>query len=338
MAKRRKKMLFTLILIGLLTSLPACYERAQNEDPGDSDAETETASSQDTDTDSSIPSDSDTDSATDEEICSTWEIEESFDVPSPQIDETTTIEDLCSATSSPLINHAAAEVQINIYSEDNSLATGQIRVHEQLRDRVIGLPNVELKSVDPNLEGGSISNVQAAGELFTFHLEFDKSSWLQPGQSIFQLTVTLDISCEAPSSESKQISSMTYIELCDDVDHPIWVSSGNTCVVCQEVCEMAACPIPVTDQSDQIPLSGSPRLEIVPVASSGRSIFLFAEHRDTKGKLSYEWRTSSGSISTPTSPGAIWQLPRDAGPHLVQLVLRDDVSAQVATLRMRHKA
>ena len=62
---------------------------------------------------------------------------------------------------------------------------------------------------------------------------------------------------------------------------------------------------------------------------SGESPFLTFPLFGTKGPARYRWNVSAGSIDDDDQGGVVWQLPREARPHLVQVCLEDLESASV---------
>jgi hypothetical protein len=134
------------------------------------------------------------------------------------------------------------------------------------------------------------------------------------------------------------VESFAYVHLCEGEEHRIWVSSGGECTICYEVCEKIASPLPSARDSALPTLAGSPKAQIVPVARYGRNLILFVEYRGTRGRVSYLWKASSGTITASDQAGIIWELPPDPGPHFIQVAVKDADSAVLATLNWRHRA
>ncbi|MCP4678794.1 MAG: hypothetical protein GY854_25565 [Deltaproteobacteria bacterium] len=373
MAKKPKKLLFTLIIIGLLTGGPSCYKRemiiseadggdhagadsgagadADSDTDTDSDGDTDADSDGDTDADSDgdtdadsdgdTDADSDGDSDTEEEICE-WEGDEDvYTVPSPSDGVAPTLEDLCQTSFQVVESNKAAPVDLSIDSNDEYLATGMIELADGIEDRIVGLPEIAIIEAYPDkLTQAAVTDIAESAGGFRFNMEFPYPSILDPGYTEMTVKVTVEVMCDDMSGDTQMVESTTYLHLCDDVEHPIWVSSGGECTVCSEICEKIASPLPASRNSSDhglIALSGSPNLEIVPVARYGRSIVLFADHRDTEGALSFQWRASSGSVTGEDQAGVIWEVPREPGPHLIQVAMKDASSAVVSTLSWQHR-
>jgi len=368
MAKKPKKLLFTLILIGLLTSGPGCSENKKTNvdtndtemDSGadtsgdvDTDVDTDTDGDSDSDSDSDADSDSDGDSDSDagsdheeliQEICDGFG--DVHQVPSPPDGITPNPENLCAVDTQVVTSNKAATVTLTIDSEDyyspnwQYLATGQIILAEGIGDRIVGIPVIEVIQSEPaELTDATITDIETSQDGFTFNIAFPNETWIEPGEAEVIIQVTFELTCGDASSDTQMVESATFLHLCHDAKFPpIWVSSGGECAVCYEVCEKIASPLPALRDTGPAALSGSPRAEIVPVAHYGRSLVLFVEHRDTKGPLSYHWKVSGGDLTGEDQAGVIWKLPHESGPHLIQVAIKDSTSAVVTTMSWQHKA
>ncbi len=366
MAKKPKKLLFTLILIGLLTSGPACYQSAGNSlDPdasahaepdsgtagsdadsdadadsdGDSDGDGDGDSDGDTDSDSDADGDTDgdADTDTDTEPCAQWDHEWSYEVPSPDDGIPPLPAELCQSTAPIAESNRAARVNLEILS--GTELRGRIEIADSLEGRVVEVSSVAVCGAMPGeLYNAEISSITETSDGFTFLMTYSDTVELWPNYSELDVCVVLSIACNDGSGQTQMVESITFLHACDSSDGPIWVSSGGECTICEEVCEVAANPIPSPEESTDLPLAGSPRVHIVPVARYGRSLLLFAEPSLTRGKVSYSWRASSGTLSTSKHAGVIWELPEEPGPHLIQVAVEDERSAAVTMLRWRHAA
>ncbi len=346
MAKKPKKLLFTLILIGLLTSGLGCYRTTETKVDAGADADTDSDADGDADGDTDADADDDTDTDADTEPCGEWNGgEDSYEVPSPQDGVLPDPESLCASVWDTVRSNRAARVTLNVNSQAFNLATGRIELVNGLQDRIIGLPTITVIDAQPDeLNKALVTDVAALGRGFTFNIEFPESAWLEPGLAeitgIAEITaeVVLEVMCDDSSNDTQMVESATYIHLCENKDHLDWVSSGDVCTICHEINEIAASPLPTSCGEDSAALSGSPRVEIIPVARYGRSLVLFAEHWGVEKSLSFSWSASKGSISGEDQSGVIWELPTDPGPHMIQVAVKGSNSAAVATLRLRHKA
>lgn len=344
MFARPKKLLFVLIVVGLLTCGGGCQETEPIDTGGDSDTDGDTDSDTDTDTgtDSDADSDSDSDSDTGtDDLCGWAGVDELYEVPSPEDGVEPTQAAICAPASPATVeSNRAATVALTLYPDDTYVAPGAIALAGDLVGKVIGLPTVEVTGATPaELLPATVSNVAAAGDGFTFDLQLSYSGWVYPGETEITIRVTLEIDCDDASGQTQMVSSITYLHVCNASETEwMWVASGGECAICSEVCEKIACPLPAPRDAGFAALSGAPRAEIVPVAVHGRSVVLFVEHRGTEGPLSYAWKVSGGEVTGQGEAGIIWEAPQGPGPHLVQVAVKDATSATVATLRWRRRA
>jgi len=334
-----KGMIFKLIVVGLLTwgggcgdSLPA----VPDDDSGTSDTDTDTDADTGTDTDGDTDSDSDSDTDTDDEMCDG--MTETHVVPSPPDGIPPEQDEICAADTPPAVSNKAALISLEIDPADPYLATGRVEIAADLDGAVIGAPAITVIEANPGeLADLVITNLASSAGGFDFDAQFPSTAWMYPGETDLTLKVTVELDCADASGDTQMVESTTYLELCGEIDEPVWVASGGECTVCSQICEKIATPLPASREQGLEALSGSPRAEIVPVARYGRKVVLFAETRGTDGPLSYSWRTSGGEITGDGQAGIIWEVPPDPGPHLAQVAVKDGSSATVATLRWRHE-
>ena len=337
MGMKSKKLMFTLILIGLLTWSPGCRRASPGVLPEGDDTDTQ---SQETDSDTGSETESETESATetDDDICE-YGTENVYEVPSFPEGVPATPEDICGTETEYAESNQAATVELTADPVDGYVASGYISIAEAVRDQMVGVPTLELVGAQPEeLLAATISDITASGDGFSFDIAFPEGETMVPDYTELTTRITFEMFCDDASVETQLVESFAYVHLCEGEEHPIWVSSGGECTVCSEVCEKIASPLPSARDSALKTLAGSPRATIVPVARYGRNLILFAEYRETRGRVSYVWKASSGSISESDQAGIIWELPPDPGPHFVQVAIRDTDSAVLATLAWRHEA
>jgi hypothetical protein len=356
MFARPKKVLFALIVIGLLTCGFGCHEAAPIDTGGDSDSDGDTDSDSDgdsdsdsdgdTDSDSDTDADSDTDSDSDSDTdtdtgSECWGgVAEEYVVPSPEDGIAATQEAICASSEPTAVSNKAATVALAMDTGDYYLAHGAVALAADLVGKVIGLPTIVVSEALPaGLTASIASNFATTGDGFTFDLALPTSEGIYPGDTELTIAVTMEVDCADSSGETQVVSSITYLHLCSVSDSVwAWVASGGECTVCSEVCEKIACPLPALRGAGFAALSGSPQAEIVPVAVHGRRVVLFAEHRGTEGPLEYAWKVSGGALTGQGDAGIIWELPAEPGPHLVQVAVKDATSATVAALRWRTRS
>jgi hypothetical protein len=361
---RPRRVTFILIFCGLLLS-GGCARSVDAEDDGgtdaaatatdlggdvdsDSDADSDTDADTDTDADSDMDADSDSDADTGPETDTGSDtgdtgmecpmgatLTETLRSPDEGVEATPLA--ICSTGDDIVESNLAGRVTLNAYSESLNLVTGQIEIPADLRELVVGTPTITTQGYPREYDELTVTDIQQNDNGFSF-----SGSWPDPGDldpvdyPYLWLTVTMEIACDEGAAESKMVESSTYLEFCFGPGTPHWETSGGTCTVCEFICEMAPSPtVPLPDE-DLTALNREINVDIVPVAVGSRSVCLVAEPMGTEGPLSYEWLTASGSMKERDLGGVVWELPRDGGLHLIQVVIRDRRSAGVASLFWKH--
>jgi len=337
MGMKSKKLMFTLILIGLLTWSPGCRRASPDALPEGDDTEDQ-GTDGDTGSETGSEPDTATETETDDDICG-YGVEEVYEVPSFPEGVPPTLEDICATETEYAESNQAASVELTADADDEHAASGYISIAEAVRDQLVGVPTLEIVGAQPEgLLAATVSEIAESGDGFAFEITFPEGEFMVPDYTELTTRITFEVFCDDASAETQLVESFAYVHLCDGVDHPIWVSSGGECTICSEVCEKIASPLPSARDSALTTLAGSPKAQIVPVARFGRNLVLFAEYSGTRGAVSYLWKASSGEITAADQAGIIWQLPHDPGPHFVQVAVKDADSAVLATFDWRHRA
>jgi hypothetical protein len=330
-----------LIVIALLTSGTACSQAVRRDTL---DADQDSDAGQDAGEDADQPADADVDAGdadADTSQCLAFNIEMHGIVDSPPEGVTPDPLSICAWETEPVESNRAATVTLNISFGDLSVATGRIDVPPAVLSEVVGLPTIDITSNLPEVYlPATVTEIQPAEGGFTFHIRFPEESrncypW-RPGEPAITILVSFYIRCDPSGTVVRTVESSTNLWLCNPQGRIDWFSSGNECVVCEEVCEMAPSPIVPDGSAAGTGLPRAIDAGIALVAQVGRAVCLVAEHQGTKGPVSYRWDVSSGTLDDPDSGGVVWELPKDPGPHLAQVVVTDRDSTAVATLRYRH--
>jgi len=184
--------------------------------------------------------------------------------------------------------------------------------------------------------GATISNLVRVNDAFTFNVDFTSSPYLGM-QLTFQ--VKLDFTCAPTMSSTRTLQAASTVELCGTYGAMKWVSTGDTCAICYPMAEMAAQLMPTpANESDNIPLSGEIDVRIVEVAREGRTVVLMAQTPKGADGLALTWQTSAGHLMIAADDVAVWSLPSEPGPHLVQVAAELGPSASIAAYLHRDKA
>jgi hypothetical protein len=186
--------------------------------------------------------------------CFDWHCSDDGEIPFPDGGVTATLEDICNAAedsdsdgSQYVISHEAAQVSLTLTEENLSpseyVCWGSIDIVEEIRQFVVGIPEIEIKRIAWAPFGfDSISNeyemtyivrdMKQANSGFDFFAEWEAGSPYS-----IKTTVRFDVSC--PDSLIRKIESVTYIEWCSLGDYPDeehdqenYIRSGHECWKC----------------------------------------------------------------------------------------------------------
>jgi hypothetical protein len=223
--------------------------------------------------------------------------------------------------ASPVVSNTAATVTLTNYDQNLLTADGFIAVSSELLAAMIGDPVVQATFTVSGL------TKVTGGYTFTAHI---------PSKIIGSMTarVTLQVGCGDAGLDGgvQTVQSDTDLEYCDPPDSsvPEWRSSGETCIQCCVVCEMAPTPIVSDNPGDALPLSRALRLRVVELARTSRQVLLFAQN-DAGEDAEYEWHVSGGAIERVADDVVVWTLPdvHDDDAPFGQLAVWNDDGAIV---------
>ena len=334
---RKRRTLFVLIVVALLSAWSAACDRAGSAcdcSGADSDADSDTDADADTDTWDTDTADTETGS----DDCTT------HIVASPAPGTAATQEAICAAAPEAVISNGAAAVALQMDGSNPDAATGSAAIPVAVLPYAVGLPQIRI--VDASSEAlldGAVSAIAEAAGGFSFAVAWAPGSVpAEAGDASLVLEVVLEVACEAAGdggAATKLVSSLTYVDLCTGGGawSLEWVSSGGECTVCENITDPMDLPPAAARAPDGIALPSAIDLEIVPVLSFGRSIALVAEAHDWARPLAYSWHAAAGELSARDGGGVVWRLPAGPGPHLVQVVADDGDSAAVAAFTVGHR-
>jgi hypothetical protein len=254
------------------------------------------------------------DAGADAGLCGPYEWEDTFVVDVPPEGVPADPGQLCNAPQSPAESNRAAFVTLNRYSQSLHLATGAVEVDSDVLAEVTGTPIIEVSSaLYGPLAGMQVSNVQSAATGYTFDAEWPTPFNAEPNDwARMTVRVTLRLSC--PTGPPKLVESHTDIHLCTDFDGPMWVSSGDTCTTCSQICEMAPSPAATDCAEDDLALAQALSVTLRQAACAGRSQVLIAEHDGGEG-LRYRWEASEGELRQVAPDIVVWTPAAGLGPH-----------------------
>ena len=236
------------------------------------------------------------------------------------------------AAGSVVQSNDAARVTFYQYSQNGAQAIGHIAIPAALLSQVQGLPQVKVvDAVNPDLAKLQVSGMQATTDGFTFSASWPASTYLPLGMSpTMKVMTTLQLMC---GNQAVQVQSLTLVDACGTSEAPWLVSSGETCDVCEQMCEMAPSPILAVQAHDELPLPRAMRASVVPIAELPGAVVAFADCDHVQGDVRCEWSVSGGDVLYCDGDLVVWKLPDAPGPHQLQAAICDESAAAVASMR-----
>jgi hypothetical protein len=220
----------------------------------------------------------------------------------------------------------------------NPLASvGHITIAREIAGRVVGLPTVEIVAqVTHGRTQPTISNIRADGGGFAFDV-----AWSEPGpddgcmdyawEPAWTFRTTLRLQC---GGQERSVDSFTVVTLCGWTPPKRWASSGESCDICANVCEMAPSPIVPDVCGDDLPLASALNVTLRPLARVGGTVVLWADHAPREG-LGYAWQTTAGTLEQLDRDVVLWRpsLSAPTSEQLVQVAITGQHLAAVAGFR-----
>jgi hypothetical protein len=238
---------------------------------------------------------------------------------------------ICAATVEPVESSRSARVTLSMPSADFRSATGRIEMAPGLLPLVVGLPTVEVVDGTAVQRTMQVTMMAREQDGFSFH-----ASWSDPVLFEGRMTVrtTFQLSCvdDAGSPEAgvtREVHAATDIYICDGESgyERMWVSSGDRCIVCSVVAEMAPSPIVPDQHADDLPLARVTRLRIVELARVSNTVILLAENDGGSG-LEYEWHPSDGHLERLANDVVAWTVQQGmAAPHIQAAIFGSSTAA-----------
>jgi hypothetical protein len=237
---------------------------------------------------------------------------------------------ICAVSVEPVQSNQAARVTL-VKEQALHLATGFIEVAPALASLVEGLPIIEVIDAQaPELLGMQVSQVAPVAGGFSFHAEWPQPLDLPPESWVrMTLRTTLEVAACGPMV-GRTVQAITHVHLCSEPPDVAWVSSGDSCNVCDIIAEMAPSPIVPDAPGDDLPLGRVLSLRVTPLARIGSTLVLLAEH-DGGPSSSCAWHPSAGDLVALAPDVVVWTPPASRGPHLLQAAVHGDDAAAVAS-------
>lgn len=241
--------------------------------------------------------------------------------------------EICSVNMDVVDSGLAARVTLTVDpSGSHQNTAGVVTVAPELSDRIVGTPRVELVASESSVvaESLTVSEVTGSGPEYSFVVmssEPLRLSTVEPTRLTFR--ITLEVDC-GDTTQIVHAATDVYFCLGAEELQPAWVSSGDSCCVCDVIAEMAPSPIVPDQQADGLPLSRALRLRIVELARVSNTVILLAEN-DGGPDMTYEWHASGGKVTRLTPDIVVWTLSQGMPAASIQAAVFDDSAAAVAS-------
>jgi hypothetical protein len=244
---------------------------------------------------------------------------------------------LCGVDGSvPVDGGWAARVALRTSPTDRTVATGTITIAAEPADRVVGIPSVAVVDIDPGLSSPSLGAVSAPDGGYTFEVVWPALPFANPYRLPPRIVIETRFAIDCGDGQTREVHALTGLYLCADEYAGVsdWASSGDTCINCATICEMAPAPSLVPESNGTAALSSAVTLRVRPIGQVHGALVLLAEHNGGAGRFSYQWQASGGRLLWVDRDVALWMPPtRAVSPELVQVAAQSADAAAVASLR-----
>lgn len=272
------------------------------------------------------------------QFCANFTVDEVFTVDLPPEGVPATPGQICSATLEPVESNRAARLTLTQFVNGGQSAKGHIAIEPQLLQRIVGTPKVQvLDASHPELLSLNVSAAVPTSDGYDLLVTWPTPLSFEPGfegnQGFARFTamIELELACD-PAPLTRVVHAAHDLHLCLDDQHQDvqWVSSGDQCVVCRIIAEMAPSPIVPDASADALPLAQVLRLRVLELMRVGSSVVLFAENDGGEG-VEYEWHASVGSVERLAPDVVLWTLEQGMAAPMMQVAAMSDNGAAVAT-------
>jgi len=221
-----------------------------------------------------------------------------YEVQLPDVGQPAVAGEICAVEVEPVISNGAARVSLALPQGANPKApvVGTLTLSPELREQVLGAPVVEvIGASNYTLLDAELSPLEETADGYTFTVTWPPSAFLQPeDMTRVSFRTALDLKCD---TGTRLVNAVTEVHLCGGsyLAPTVWASTGDTCIVCTVIAELAASPIIPDHRASGLPLGQAMRARLVELAKVGGSVVLFAEN-DGGQATSYEWHATGGSL------------------------------------------
>ena len=272
------------------------------------------------------------------QFCSSFALD-SFTVELPPEGTPADPGQICAATVDPVVSNRAARVTLEKLGAPGDLQTarGFVEVDAALLDNVIATPTIQvIDATDPALSSLVVSNIQRQATGYSFDAVFAQPIYAS-SDGFSRLTVRVSFDLDCTPRPTRAVDAATDIHLCIGEGDLTWVSSGDQCVVCRVIAEMAPSPIVPDKTSDDLPLAQALRLRIVKLARIANTVVLLAENDGGDG-MEYEWHASGGELTVLAPDVVAWTLADGMPDPFIQAAVSGPHAVAVATFAFNEAA
>jgi hypothetical protein len=263
--------------------------------------------------------------------CPNFAMEETYVVELPAEGVPAEPGQICSSPPVPVVSNRAARMTLSGFALGAQTADGFLEIDPDLEASVLGAPTIQIIDAShPSLLDFSVSALTKVPGGFSFQASWNSAPPVDyDGFSRMTAMIELELSCPPPAA-SRLVHAAHDLHLCLGDGDGEWVSSGDQCVVCKIIAEMAPSPIVPDRLSDGLPLAQALRLRIVELCRVASAVVLFAEN-DGGPELEYEWHPSCGRIEQLAPDIVAWVLEPGMDAPFMQVAVCGEAGAAVAS-------
>lgn len=256
-----------------------------------------------------------------------------YEVKLPNVGQPAVAGEICAVEVEPVISNGAARVSLALPEGGDPKApvVGTLTLSAELREQVRGAPVVELIGASNyTLLDAQLSPLEETADGYTFTVTWPTGAFLQAeDMTRVSFRTALDLGCD---TGTRLVNAVTEVHLCGGTyqSPTVWASTGDTCIVCTVIAELAASPIIPDHRASGLPLGQAMRARIVELAKVGGSVVRFAEN-DGGQATNYEWHASGGSLEHIAEDVVIFRSDGSTpAPSLQVAIVSDDGVAVVS--------
>jgi hypothetical protein len=240
--------------------------------------------------------------------------------------------EICAVDVEPVISNGAARVALAVDDNDpKGHALGTLTLAPELRDQVRGAPVLDIvASSDLRLLEAQISALEPTDDGYAFTVTWPTN--VVPRDSDMtriSFRTAFDLGCD---TGLRLVQAVTEVHLCGSfaANPSVWASTGDRCVVCNIIAELAASPIIPDHRASALPLGQALRARIVELARVGGSIVLFAEN-DGGEATSYDWHATGGTLEHIADDVVIFRADGTVSAPSLQVAITNDDGVAVVS-------